>query len=157
MTFASEIENRLHRFGLKVIAKHELDYCYQFRLVCGAIINAYGTGKVVVQGKLDPRGKVEFVARLLKALPSNTKFPPSMVPENATNSSVRGADRHFVDSENRWNSPDGEQCIAEEPSHFSQSRALKVVPNLVLDERGEYVPDEWRQARDDMKDPHERW
>ena len=108
MTFASEIENRLHRFGLKVIAKHELDYCYQFRLVCGAIINAYGTGKVVVQGKLDPRGKVEFVARLLKALPSNTKFPPSMVPENATNSSVRGADRHFVDSENRWNAPDGE-------------------------------------------------
>ena len=41
MTFASEIENRLHRFGLKVIAKHELYYCYQFRLVCGAIIIAY--------------------------------------------------------------------------------------------------------------------
>jgi hypothetical protein len=157
MTFVSEIENRLHKYGLKVISDREMDYCHQFRLVSGAIINAYFNGKVVVQGKLDPRGKAEQVARLLKALPSHTKFPPSMVAEDATNSLMRGPDDYFADGESRWNAADKGQRIAVDPSHSSQSRALKVVPNLVLDERGGYVPDESPQVNHDMQDPHERW
>ena len=44
MTFVSEIEDRLHKFGLKVISKREMDYCHQFRLECGAIINTYVNG-----------------------------------------------------------------------------------------------------------------
>ena len=157
MTFVSEIENRLHKYGLTVISDCEMDYCHQFRLECGAIINAYFNGKVVVQGKLDPRGKGEHVTRLLKALPSHTKFPPSMVPEAATKSLVRGPDGYFVDSESRWNAADKSQRIAVDLSRPSQSRALRVVPNLVMDERGEYVPDESLQAHHDMVDPDERW
>lgn len=157
MTFVYEIENRLRRFGLKVISDREMDYFHQFRLVSGAIINAYFNGKVVVQGKLDPRGKAEQVARLLKALPSHTKFPPSMVPEDATKSLVREPDDYFVDGESRWNAADKAQRIAVDLSHSSQSRALRVVTNLVMDERGEYVPDESSQVNHNIQDPHERW
>lgn len=157
MPLVYEIESRLRNSGLKVISTHEIDYGHQIRLECGAIINVYTTGKVLVQGKLDPRCKVEFVARLLKALPSHTKFPPSMVLEDATNTSVRGPDRYFVDSESRWNAPDEAQRISVDPSQPSQQWALKVVPNLVRDERGEYVPDESRQDHQHMADPDERW
>lgn len=157
MTFVYEIANRLHKFGLKVISAREIDYCHQIHLECGAIINAYVTGKVVVQGKLDPRGKAEHVARLLKALPSHTKFPPSMVPAGATKSLVRGPDGYFVDSESRWHAADGALRIAVDPSDSSQSRALRARPNLVVDEHGEYVPYESLQFRNVIEDPRERW
>lgn len=157
MTFKYEIENSLQKSGLKVNTAYQLDYCHQFRLACGAIINAYPNGKVVVQGKLDPRGKAEHVARLQNALPSHTKFPLSMVPEDSTTSLVREPDHYFVGSERKWNAEDGAQRNPVDPSHSSHSQALKVVPNLVQDERGEYVPDESRQDHQHMADPDERW
>ncbi len=157
MTFVYEVENRLKKFGLKVNSAHQMDYCHQFRLACGAIINAYPNGKVVVQGKLDPRGKAEHVARLQNALPSHTKFPLSMVSEDSTHSLVREPEGYFVDSESRCNARDGVQRNAVDPSQPSHSQALKVVPNLVREESGEYVPDDSRQAHQHMADPDERW
>jgi hypothetical protein len=82
MNHAIQLANRLHRVGLFVDTCTEIDYGYQIRLECGAIINVYSTGKVVVQGKLDPRGKTERVSLLHEILPANTKFPPSMAARN---------------------------------------------------------------------------
>jgi hypothetical protein len=78
MNQAIQLANRLHRVGLFVETCVEIDYGFQIRLECGAIINLYSTGKVVVQGKLDARGKTQRVSLLHQLLPANTSFPPSM-------------------------------------------------------------------------------
>ena len=110
-----------------------------------------------MQGKLDPRGKAEHVVRLLRALPSHTKFPPSMVPEVAAKSLVRGPDGYFVDSESHWDAADGTQRIVVDLSRSSQYRTLSLLPNLVVDERGDSILEESRQAQHDVGDPRERW
>lgn len=82
MNHAIQLANRLHRVGLFVDTCTEIDYGYQIRLICGAIINVYSSGKVVVQGKLDPRGKTERVSLLHEILPASTVFPKSMAARN---------------------------------------------------------------------------
>ena len=44
----------------------------QIRLTCGAIVNLYTTGKVVLQGKTTEQDKLTLLMQLGKALPATT-------------------------------------------------------------------------------------
>ena len=95
---ASHLQNR----GLEVTSVLVIEYGCQIRLECGAIINVYKTGKVLVQGKLDPRGKAQRVHLLQQLLPTGTKFPPSMVPEVKSKPLIRNSDGYYIDAEGPW-------------------------------------------------------
>ena len=106
----------LVRSGMDVTSARPIDHAYQIRLDCGVIINVYRTGKVLVQGKLDPRGMTERVHLLQKLLPAGTTFPPSMVPEVKTKPLVRDFDGNYIDAESHWYGRDDVHTIEmEEP------------------------------------------
>ena len=106
----------LERSGLEVTSVRPIDHAYQIRLECGVIINVYRTGKVLVQGKLDPRCKTHCVYLLQKLLPAGTTFPPSMVPEVKTKPLFRDFDGNYVDAESHWyGNFDGRTIETEEP------------------------------------------
>lgn len=102
MESINRFANRLEKSGLQVISVRTIEYGYQIRLECGAIINVYKTGKVLVQGKLDHRGKAQHVYLLQQLLPTGTKFPPSMVPEVKFKPLIRDRDGYYVDAEGPW-------------------------------------------------------
>lgn len=69
-----QIEARLLELGLFVESVSKIGYGEQIRLGCGAVVNVYDKGTVVVQGKLHPNGKEESLRLLKQALPSDTRW-----------------------------------------------------------------------------------
>lgn len=100
MESINHLASHLQKNGLEVTSVLAIDYGNQIRLECGVIINAYRTGKVLVQGKLDARGKAQRVHLLQHLLPAGTKFPPSMVPQVDAKPLVRHRDGYYVDANN---------------------------------------------------------
>lgn len=74
MNFAFEIEAQLLHAGIFVDSVDEIDHGQQMRLGCGAIVNVYDSGTVLVQGKLSPRGGEETLAKLKQVLPPDTRW-----------------------------------------------------------------------------------
>lgn len=74
MSFALQIEAQLLHAGIFVDHVAEIDYGQQIRLGCGAIVNIYNKGTVLVQGKLSPRGGEETLEKLKKVLPPDTRW-----------------------------------------------------------------------------------
>jgi len=116
MELINRLIANLERNGLEVTSARPIEHAIQIRLDCGVIINVYKTGKVLVQGKLDPRGKAHRVYLLQKLLPAGTTFPPSMVPMVKTKPLVRDFDGNFVDAESHlYGRDDGRTIEMEEP------------------------------------------
>jgi hypothetical protein len=138
MHLTNRLVNELEANGLEIISVIEIDYGHQIRLECGAIINVYTTGKVVVQGKLHPYVQPNLVALLQQILPSHTTFPPSMVPKPVTKFLVRRPDGRYVDRHDQWHAAEAQQGIASS----ARPQRLKALPNLVVDELGNVVPEE---------------
>lgn len=108
MESINRLASHLQKSGLEVTSVLAIEYGCQIRLECGAIINVYKTGKVLVQGKLDPRGKAQRVHLLQQLLPAGTKFPPSMVPEVKSRPLIRDRDGYYIDAEGpRYTNDDG--------------------------------------------------
>ena len=118
----------LERSGLEVMSVRPIDHACQIRLECGVIINVYKTGKVLVQGKLDPRGMTERVYLLQKLLPAGTTFPPSMVPKIKAMPLVRDFDGCYVDAESHWYGHDDGRTIEMEAPKPKTSLARLPMP-----------------------------
>lgn len=74
MDQATQIEARLLEQGFYVVSVRPISYGQQIRLGCGAIINVYDKGTVLVQGKLHPHGKEESLRLLRQALPVDARW-----------------------------------------------------------------------------------
>ena len=57
-----------------IATKKEIPYGLQIKLGCGAVVNVYSSGKVMVQGKLIPACAEESMPLLVKALPPLTMW-----------------------------------------------------------------------------------
>ena len=55
-----------------IVTKKEIPYGLQIKLGCGAVVNVYSSGKVMVQGTLIPACAEESMPLLVKALPPLT-------------------------------------------------------------------------------------
>lgn len=69
---ALNIMSKLHEYGFGITSAEPIAYGTQIRLTCGAIVNLYTTGKVVLQGKVTEQDKVTLLMQLEKALPAAT-------------------------------------------------------------------------------------
>lgn len=74
MNIAMKIEAQLLHAGIFVDSVVEIDHGQQIRLGCGAIVNIYDSGTVLVQGKLSPRGGESTLAKLKKVLPPDSRW-----------------------------------------------------------------------------------
>ena len=52
----------------------DCEYGQQLRLGCGAVVNVYDKGTVLVQGKLIPECREESLVKLKAALPPETRW-----------------------------------------------------------------------------------
>ena len=71
---ALEIEARLRQLDFHIASVSKIDHGQQIRLGCGAIVNVYNSGTVLVQGKLIPECREESLLTLKLALPSITRW-----------------------------------------------------------------------------------
>ena len=69
-----QIKAKLIEKDFYIHSVSKINYGQQIKLGCGAIINIYGKGTVLVQGKLIPECKEESLALLKQVLPSNTRW-----------------------------------------------------------------------------------
>ena len=70
----SNILQDLHGSGLVITSAEPISCATQIRLACGAVINVFTTGKVVVQGSLDKRLRQRLLQLLQQVLPANTTW-----------------------------------------------------------------------------------
>ena len=63
----STLESKLRELDFYIVGVQAIDYGQQIRLGCGAVINVYDKGTVLVQGKLHPQCRDESM-RLLKQI-----------------------------------------------------------------------------------------
>lgn len=75
MNQATHIQSTLLAFGLPIASDSQIEHGHQIRLECGANVNVYDKGTVLVQGKLHPFRKTENLALLKQALPPEAKWP----------------------------------------------------------------------------------
>lgn len=97
MNQANHIKSDLLAVGLSIASDSQIEHGHQIRLACGAIINVFATGTVLVQGKLHPFRKTENLALLKRALPPEAKWPASMVVNTVTKTLVVGLDGCYVE------------------------------------------------------------
>jgi len=71
---ADQIESKLLESDFYIDSVKKIDYGQQLRLGCGAIVNVYDKGTVLVQGKLIPQCREESLAKLRQALPPDTRW-----------------------------------------------------------------------------------
>jgi hypothetical protein len=142
MESVTRLIGNLERNGLEVTSVRPIDHAYQIRLACGVIINVYKTGTVLVQGKLDARGKTHRVYLLQKLLPAGTTFPPSMLPEVQTMPLVRDLNGNYVDAESHWyGRDDGRTIETESPIVVEVSATRLPDPSLTKSKSvGQPVP-----------------
>ena len=63
---------KLQEHGLSIASVEPISYAMQIRLTCGAIVNVFNSGKVVVQGTVAKQARMSTLAQLQKALPATT-------------------------------------------------------------------------------------
>jgi len=97
MNQATHINSNLLASGLPITSHSQIEHGHQIRLACGAIINVFDTGTVLVQGKLHPFRKTENLALLKRALPPEAKWPASMLANTMTKTLVIGLDGCYVE------------------------------------------------------------
>ena len=71
---AQEIEARLRQLDFHIASNSKIEHGWQIRLGCGAIVNVYNSGTVLVQGKLIPECREESLLTLKLALPPITRW-----------------------------------------------------------------------------------
>lgn len=69
-----QIETSLTECDFFIDSIKKIEYGQQLRLGCGAIVNVYDKGTVLVQGKLIPQCREESLAKLRQALPPDTRW-----------------------------------------------------------------------------------
>lgn len=69
---ALNIISTLHEHGFAITSAEPIAYGTQIRLTCGAIVNVFTTGKVVLQGRATKQDKLTLLMQLEKALPATT-------------------------------------------------------------------------------------
>ena len=106
------LAGRLEKSGLDITSVFAIENADQIRLECGAIINLFYTGTVVVQGKLSLRDTRWVVHLLQKLLPPETRFPPSMVPKIKAKPLIRDFDGNYVEADGPWFTAD-DGCTIE--------------------------------------------
>lgn len=97
MNYAMHIKSNLLTYGLAIKSDQVIEHGHQIRLDCGAIINVYDKGAVLVQGKLHPFRKTENLALLKQALPPETKWPASMDTPMVTKALVLDSNGFYVE------------------------------------------------------------
>jgi hypothetical protein len=70
----SKILQNLHGSGLVITSAEPISCATQIRLACGAVINVFTTGTVVVQGSVDKRFRQRLLHLLQQVLPANTTW-----------------------------------------------------------------------------------
>lgn len=70
---APSIITKLEEHGLPIASVEPINYATQIRLTCGAIVNVFDSGKVVVQGTVANQAKLITLTQLQKALPATTR------------------------------------------------------------------------------------
>ena len=68
------IMRRLRQEDFAILDWRKIPYGHQIRLGCGAAINVYSSGTVLIQGKLIESVRDESLALLKKILPTTTKW-----------------------------------------------------------------------------------
>jgi hypothetical protein len=71
---AQQIEAKLTDLDFFIHSVTKIDYGLQLRLGCGAVINVYDKGAVLVQGKLIPECREQSLTKLKQALPPDTRW-----------------------------------------------------------------------------------
>lgn len=74
MDQAQQIETKLLELDFYIDSVIKISYAQQIRLGCGAIINIYHNGTVLVQGKLHPQCREESLQLLNQVLPPDTRW-----------------------------------------------------------------------------------
>lgn len=74
MTLAIQIQAKLQELDFFIRSVKPIDYGVQIRLGCGAYVNVYDKGTVMVQGRLIESCRDESLEFLKRALPANTKW-----------------------------------------------------------------------------------
>lgn len=70
---AQGIIKKLEEHELPIASVEPIAHATQIRLTCGAIVNVFDSGKVVVQGAVAKQAKLNTLQRLQKALPATTR------------------------------------------------------------------------------------
>lgn len=68
----SSIISNLQEHGFCIASAESIAHATQLRLTCGAIVNVFTSGKVVLQGALAQHEKLSILTQLEKALPAAT-------------------------------------------------------------------------------------
>ena len=68
------LASKLHAFDLEITYIKKIDYGQQIRLACGAVINVYDKGTVLLQGKLHEQYHERSMILLKHILPPNTRW-----------------------------------------------------------------------------------
>lgn len=68
------LSSKLHALDFDIICVKKIEHGQQFRLVCGAVINIYNSGTVLVQGKLHEHNRERSSILLKHILPPNTRW-----------------------------------------------------------------------------------
>lgn len=71
---AKQIESKLQDLDFFVREVRDINGGKQIRLGCGAILNVYNKGTVLVQGKLIPAVREESLSLLKMVLPPQTRW-----------------------------------------------------------------------------------
>ena len=74
MTLAIQIQAKLQELDFYIRTVKPIDHGVQICLGCGANVNVYDKGTVMVQGRLIESCRNESLAYLKGALPANTKW-----------------------------------------------------------------------------------
>lgn len=69
-----KLSSMLHALDFDIICIKEIEHGQQVRLVCGAVINIYNSGTVLVQGKLHEHYRERSSILLKHILPPNTRW-----------------------------------------------------------------------------------
>lgn len=71
---AQQIMNKLVELDFYIRSTGKIAYGQQIRLGCGAVINVFDKGTVLVQGKLHPQCREESLELLKQVLPPDTRW-----------------------------------------------------------------------------------
>ncbi len=74
MTLAIQIQTKLQELDFFIRSVKPISHGVQIRLGCGAYVNVYNSGTVMVQGSLIASCRDESMEFLKRALPANTKW-----------------------------------------------------------------------------------
>lgn len=74
MTQAKQIVSKLQELDFFIRSVKPISHGVQIRLGCGAHVNVYSSGTVMVQGSLIASCRDESMEYLKRALPANTKW-----------------------------------------------------------------------------------